>query len=135
MIDTGLYQVLIVMIDKVLIEKKLRRIEEFQRELKSVNINNLSDFKKDIIVKRFIERDIELSIEQMVNVCKHLISALDLKEPETYDDCFDILSGEDMIPLKFVDIFKSMVRFRNILIHAYHAIFIDNPRIYHGIFN
>jgi uncharacterized protein YutE (UPF0331/DUF86 family) len=72
------------MIDKHLIEKKLRKIEEFLKELKTVSVGSVEEFKKDIVVKRFIERNIELAIEQMVDICKHCISGLDLREPETY---------------------------------------------------
>lgn len=119
------------MLDKVLIEKKLRRIEDFLRELKSVSVNNSDYFKKDIVTKRFIERNIELSIEQMVDICKHLVSGLDLREPETYSECFEILPEKGIIPGETVDIFKSMVRFRNILIHAYEGV---DDSITYGIF-
>ncbi len=54
-----MYQEWVFMIDKPLVEKKLRRIEEFLRELKSVKIGTIEEFKKDIITKRFIERNIE----------------------------------------------------------------------------
>jgi len=110
------------MIDKHLIERKLRKIEEFLRELNAAQVKNFDEYKKNTVVKRFIERNIELSIEQMVNICKHLIGALDLKEPETYAECFDILTKGRVIPDETVNAFKSMVRFRNILIHAYDDI-------------
>ncbi len=110
------------MLDKPLIEKKLRKIEEFLRELRTVRIESFDEFKENIVVKRFIERNIELSIEQMVDICKHFISALDLKEPETYSECFDILAKAGIIPEGTVNTFKSLVRFRNILIHAYDGI-------------
>jgi uncharacterized protein YutE (UPF0331/DUF86 family) len=110
------------MIDKPLVEKKLRRIEEFLRELRDVEIGTIEEFKENIITKRFIERNIELAIEQMIDVCKHLVSGLDLSEPETYSECFDILSEEGIIAKESVDTFKSMVRFRNILIHAYEGV-------------
>ncbi|MEW6740588.1 MAG: DUF86 domain-containing protein [Nitrospirota bacterium] len=110
------------MIDKPLVEKKLRRIEEFLRELRDVEIGTIEEFKENIITKRFIERNIELAIEQMIDVCKHLVSGLDLSEPETYSECFDILAEKGIIVKESVDTFKSMVRFRNILIHAYEGV-------------
>lgn len=79
------------MIDKPLVEKKLRRIEEFLRELRGVEIGTIEEFKENVVTKRFIERNIELAIEQMIDICKHFVSGLDLSEPETYSDCFDIL--------------------------------------------
>jgi len=119
------------MIDRPLVEKKLRRIEEFLRELKSVEIGTIEEFKENIIPKRFIERNIELALEQMIDICKHFVSGLDLSEPETYSECFDMLAKEGVILEQSLDIFKSMVRFRNILIHAYEGV---DDSITYGIY-
>jgi uncharacterized protein YutE (UPF0331/DUF86 family) len=119
------------MIDKPLVEKKLRRIEEFMRELRDVEIGTIEEFKENVVTKRFIERNIELAIEQMIDVCKHFVSGLDLSEPETYSECFDILAEKGIIAKKSTDIFKPMVRFRNILIHAYEGV---DDSITYGIY-
>lgn len=110
------------MIDKPLIEKKLRKIEGFLSELKHAEVANFSSFRQDIVKKRFIERNLELAIEQMVDICKHLVSGLDLREPETYAECFQILAESKVIPKKNVRTFQEMVRFRNVLIHGYDGI-------------
>lgn len=110
------------MIDKTLVEKKLRRIEEFLRELKDAGIVTIEEFKENIIARRFIERNIELAVEQMIDVCKHFVSGLDLSEPETYAECFELLAKEGVILEQSLDTFKSMARFRNILIHAYDGV-------------
>ncbi len=119
------------MIDKPLIEKKLRRIEELLRELMSVEVETLERFKEDIVMKRFIERNIELAVEQMVDICKHLISGLDLREPETYSECFDILAKGGVILRENLETYKSMVRFRNLLIHGYDSV---DDTITYGIY-
>ncbi len=110
------------MFDKILIEKKLRKIEEFIGEINSVEIADFENFQKDIVTKRFIERNIELSIEQMIDICRHFVSRLNLKEPESYGHCFEILSGSNIIPEKNVETYKSMARYRNLLIHIYDDI-------------
>ena len=119
------------MIDKVLIEKKLRRIEEFIKEVGSVQIKDFEEYRGDIVKKRFIERNLELSIEQMIDICRHLVSSLDLKEPETYADCLKRLSEAGIIPEEKLTTFISMVRFRNILIHAYEGV---DDSITYGIY-
>jgi len=110
------------MIDKKLIEKKLRNIENFLREVRSVDVRRFDEFSNNVVVKRFIERNIELAIEQMIDVCKHFVSGLNLREPETYSDCFDILAEQGIIPKKITGVFKAMVKFRNLLIHAYDGV-------------
>lgn len=131
MMSTCIFQGFIFMIDKKLIEKKLRRIEDFLKELEIVKIDTIEDFKEDIVTKRFIERNIELAIEQMIDICKHFVSGFDLKEPETYTECLDILAKERIILEENLDTYKSMVRFRNILIHAYEGV---NDSITYGIY-
>jgi len=110
------------MIDKVLIEKKLGNIEEFLKELDAAPVGSLEEFKSNVVARRFIERNIELAIEQMLDICKHLVSGLDLKEPETYAECFDILSAGGVIPADDAKKFQAMARFRNMLIHVYDGI-------------
>lgn len=119
------------MIDKQLVEKKLRRIEDFLREVALVKIDTIEEFKENIVAKRFIERNIELAIEQMVDICKHFVSGLDLREPETYAECLETLTKEGIIIEENLDTYKTMIRFRNILIHAYDGV---DDSITYGIY-
>jgi uncharacterized protein YutE (UPF0331/DUF86 family) len=107
------------MIDKHLIEHKLKRIENFIREVKSVEIITLDAFKKDVIKKRFIERNLQLSIEEMIDICKHIVSSLDLPSTETYNECFMQLADEGIINKKSLATYKKIIGFRNKLIHGY----------------
>ena len=111
------------MINKLLIEKKLKKIETFLKEIESAKApDNFQAFSENIVFKRFTERNIELAIEQMIDICKHFVSGLDLKEPETYAECFEILGEAKVLPVETVDIFRTMVKYRNLLIHAYDGV-------------
>jgi len=111
------------MINKSLIEKKLKKIETFLKEIESAKApDNFQAFSENIVFKRFTERNIELAIEQMIDICKHFVSGLDLKEPETYAECFEILGEAKVLPVETVDIFRTMVKYRNLLIHAYDGV-------------
>jgi uncharacterized protein YutE (UPF0331/DUF86 family) len=119
------------MVDRLLVERKLGKIEAYLRELQSVQVKNLEEFKSNVVTKRFIERQLELCVEQMIDVCKHLVAGLDLPEPETYAGCFDILAGAGVVPDQHLTVFKSMARFRNLLIHGYDDI---DDAVTYGIF-
>ncbi len=69
-----------------------------------------------------MERNIELAIEQMIDICRHLVSGLDLSEPETYADCLDVIAQAGVLSRENLDTFKAMVRFRNMLIHIYDGV-------------
>ena len=116
------------MIDKVLIEKKLRKIKEFLNEIEPVKVDSLEEFKNNVMAKRFIERNIELCIEQMIDVCKHLVGGLDLKEPGSYGECFEIISSSGIISAKNFKIYESMAKFRNFIIHPYDD--VDDSIVY-----
>ena len=120
------------MIDGELITRKLKRIEQFLREIHAAEAPpTFEAFSRNIIFKRFIERNIELCIEQMVDICRHLVSGLDLREPETYAACFEILGNADVVPKTTVETFKSMVRYRNLIVHGYDGV---DDTITFGIF-
>lgn len=119
------------MIDKVLIEKKLRKIEEFLIEIKSAKIDSFEEFKNNIMIKRFIERNIELCIEQMIDICKHTVSGLDLKEPGSYSECFEVISSSGIVSKKNLKTYESMAKFRNLILHSYD--YVDDSVVY-GIF-
>ena len=119
------------MVDRLLVERKLGKIETYLRELQSVQVTSLEEFKRNVVTKRFIERQLELCVEQMIGVCKHLVAGLDLPEPETYAGCFDILAGAGVVPEQHLAVFKSLARFRNLLIHGYDNV---DDAVTYGIF-
>ncbi|MBF0450376.1 MAG: DUF86 domain-containing protein [Candidatus Magnetomorum sp.] len=120
------------MIDRLLIENKLRKIEMFIREIENEKApKNFESFSKNIIFKRFVERNIELSIEQMINICKHFVSALDLQEPKSYANCFEIIADADIISKDTLQTFQLMARYRNLIIHGYDTV---DDSITYGIF-
>ena len=111
------------MVDPHLLERKLKRIEQFLREMEAAEgPATFDEFSGNTVFKRFIERNIELSIEQMIDICRHLVSGLDLQEPETYAACFEILGNADIIPKASVETFKSMIRYGNVIIHGYDGV-------------
>ena len=88
-------------------------------------------FSENLVFKRFVERNMELAVEQMIDICRHLVSGLDLDEPESYADCFTVIGRAGVLPESTVETFKSMARFRNLLIHMYDGV---DDTITYGIY-
>ncbi|MGB0723062.1 MAG: type VII toxin-antitoxin system HepT family RNase toxin [Gammaproteobacteria bacterium] len=109
-------------IDRVLVERKLRGIETYLSELDRHRFASLEAFSSDVVLKRFAERNLELAIERMIDVCKHMVAAMSLPQPETYADCFKSLAAADVIPSDDADTFQKMARFRNLLVHGYETV-------------
>jgi uncharacterized protein YutE (UPF0331/DUF86 family) len=106
-----------------MVEGKLRKIEQFLRELEDADRpKGFEAFSRNIVFKRFVERNIELAAEQMVDICRHIVSALDLREPKSYAECFEMLGEAEVVPKEHVSVFQKMARFRNFLIHGYDGV-------------
>ncbi|TAL67287.1 MAG: DUF86 domain-containing protein [Bacteroidetes bacterium] len=107
-------------------------MEDFLREIQnSPEVNKFYEFENNVQFKRFIERNIELCIEKMIDVCRHIVSHLNLKEPESYSECFEMLTKEGIISQEYLTTIQSMIKFRNLLIHAYEKI---DDNITYGIY-
>ncbi|MCD6489317.1 MAG: DUF86 domain-containing protein [Thermodesulfobacterium sp.] len=110
------------MIDKILVKNKLKKIEQYMEELKNIKELSFEEFQKNIVIKRFIERNLELAIQQMIDVCKHIVSRLNLREPNSYADCFEILEENRIVSEENLEKYKNMAKFRNLLIHIYDTV-------------
>lgn len=109
--------------DKRLIERKRRRLEKFLREIESADPpEDFKAFSANTIFKRFVERNIELAIEQMIDICRHMVAAMNLGEPESYAHCFELLTQAGVLPEAMLKTFQSMARYRNFLIHGYDGV-------------
>lgn len=113
------------MINKVLIKSKIKRMLKYINEIETYRPKSLQEYKNNLILKRFIERNLELAIQEMIDICKHLVSRLNLEEPSSYANCIDILVEENIISKDRAEIYKQMIKFRNLLIHTYEKIIDD----------
>ncbi len=58
----------------------------------------------------------------MIDVCKHIVSRLNLREPNSYVDCFEILGEKGIVSEENLEKYKNMAKFRNLLIHIYDTV-------------
>jgi len=72
--------------------------------------------------KRFVERNLGLAIERMIDVCKHLVATLSLPQPDSYAEWFAALAAAAVIPAKAAATFQVTVRFSNLLVHGYETV-------------
>ncbi|MBE3571568.1 MAG: DUF86 domain-containing protein [Moorella humiferrea] len=77
---------------------------------------NLDEFLSNHQIYSTVERDMELAITCVMDIGNHIISAMDLPEPETYADIPLILGNEGIIPKDLARKLAGAVRFRNILV-------------------
>ena len=109
-------------IDKDIIMFKLSKLRQYLNYLKQLQKSSFEDFVSDFKIAGAVERDLQVSIECMIDIGNEIISSLQLQRPERYQDIPYILARSGMIPRQFADTMATMIGFRNLLVHDYATI-------------
>ncbi len=119
------------MVDRAVIERLLVQLEEYFRDLDEARIlYTLADLKENKIIRRYIERTLQVAIEACLDLAGHIISYEGFREPLDNKDCFQVLLENDIIPPELNDKLKKMAQFRNVVVHDYIRV---NPEIVYAI--
>ncbi len=121
------------MTDVESIGDRLGKLEEYIGYLKNLQRHSLEDLKKDPTLRGAVERYLQLSVECVVDIGEILISSLKLPKPETSRQVIDILGQEGIIPDNFAYRFAPVAGFRNILVHNYLE--VDLEEVYNHLQN
>jgi uncharacterized protein YutE (UPF0331/DUF86 family) len=102
---------------------KLKALDQVLDELHSLGQVDAARLKREWLVRRAVERDLQLLVEVIIDVCHRIIS-LEGQGPATSGGsaikrCIDkgILTESDVYP--------DMVHFRNFLVHRYERVDIN----------
>ena len=118
------------MIEREVIESKLRFLKEYLVDLKeyeSISMEVYRTSKKD---QRFVERTLHLACECCLDTSAHIVSRMGYREPRDNKDMFNILFENQIISEPVCAAMVKMAKFRNIVVHDYVRI---DPGIVIGI--
>lgn len=110
-----------------LIEDELSRLKEFSQ----YSFNEIvSDFRKQAVVERLLERIITRAIDINQHIIKELADE-STSPPKTYKETFLKLADFGIYPQEFAEQISKSVGTRNILVHDYNT--VDYSKIYSSI--
>jgi uncharacterized protein YutE (UPF0331/DUF86 family) len=109
------------------INQKLRELETYIEELNDFLPDSKESFMKSIEKRRSIERELQIMIDCVIDICFLLIKELHKGLPVNEQTVFDILKDN----LTNIKNLKKMRGFRNVLVHRYGA--VDNELVYQFI--
>jgi uncharacterized protein YutE (UPF0331/DUF86 family) len=118
-------------VDRDLLSRKLSRLQEYVDALRTAEDIDWGKYRSDIRARAFVERYLHLAIEEVLDICNHLVSFQRWREPTGYRDLFLILSEQGVIPRERLATFQNMASFRNMLVHRYER--VDDELVF-GIF-
>lgn len=107
------------MIDKNLVKKKLRNIQEYLKEIKPILALSVRDIIGNIEKLRTLERNFQLIVDEGIDVNIHFIKEMNLKSPDDFQSTFGILGENKIIPFDFAYKIAPAVGLRNRLVHRY----------------
>ena len=102
------------------IYKKLQTLDVVLLELRSLGQVSVVQLEQDWRTRRAIERDLQVLVEIMIDICQRLIALAGQTPVETARDAIDrcIQLGA----LSQNDDYRRMVQFRNFVVHHYEQI-------------
>lgn len=108
-----------------ILKKKLSEIQKYLIAVKSYQGKSKEEIIKDQTLRGAVERYLYLLCQSTIDFAEALISNLNLRQPSTYAEIFEILKEQKVISQDVALKMKKMTGFRNILTHAYGELNLD----------
>lgn len=110
------------MIDKNLVKEKIRNIQEYLSEIRSILTLSIQDIIGNIEKLRTLERNFQLIVDEALDINIHFIKEMNLKSPDDFQSTFEILGENKIIPFDFAYKIAPVVGLRNRIVHRYEAL-------------
>jgi uncharacterized protein YutE (UPF0331/DUF86 family) len=102
------------------IAQKLQSLDQVLAELRSLGQVDVAQLRDDWRTRRAVERDLQVLVEIVVDVCQRLVllagQAPAATSVDAIERCIQLGALSDN------DAYRNMVRFRNLLVHRYEHI-------------
>lgn len=121
------------MIDKEVIMKKTQELSRYVKELEELKNLSLEEVSLSLQKTWSIEHGLQLAIQSVIDIGNHILAALGENHIEEYVDIIDKLGEKEIIPVSFAKQIRDMAGFRNILVHEY--IKVDLNQVYRVLQN
>lgn len=106
------------MIDSSLIKSMIDNLKANIAFIENKDVT-MEQILKDEDIQAILDRKMQLSIENCIDIATHLAAGLDLERKERASDVFLLLSRHGVISKEIANKFGKAVGFRNILVHEY----------------
>lgn len=111
--------------EKEKISRKIEDLKRFVDYLKSKQNAGIEQLEKDYGLRSAVERNLQISMECVLEIGEMIISREGFRKPENYREVIEILGEEGVLPKKFAKKFAPAAGFRNILVHHYAEVDLE----------
>jgi uncharacterized protein YutE (UPF0331/DUF86 family) len=110
------------------VENKLRFLEQVLADLESWPLGDLAGFIQNSMLRRAVERALQLGVESMIDVSERILAAKRLTPGDAAAQNFKRL--QEIGVLKDAERYAEMARFRDFIVHRYEQI---DPEIIYNL--
>lgn len=122
------------MVDNMVICKKLKQLAFYYQELEQIAAGlTFDNYREQIIIKRAIERDIQLIVECATDINNMILKQLSKGPAKDYFNSFIELANNQVIEMDFALKLAPSIGLRKILVHEYEK--IDDLIVFKSIAN
>lgn len=121
------------MINKQLLSRKLRLMDNDLKKLKPLSKYSFNELAKEEYLYLAMERLLEKLINRVIDINTHIIIACEKEPPQEYRDSFLKMVELKILPKNFVVKIAPSVSLRNRLAHEYDD--LDATQVYKSIFS
>ncbi|MFW6183818.1 MAG: type VII toxin-antitoxin system HepT family RNase toxin [Chloroflexota bacterium] len=100
--------------------QKLQVLDEVLAELRSLGNVSVEQLEADWRTRRAIERDLQIAVETMIDVCQRILSLSGQTPATTSGDA--VARCVQLGALSDYDAYRKMVQFRNFIVHRYERV-------------
>jgi len=112
-------------IDKQVIERKLKKLQEVITKLEECKKFSREDFVNDYKIYDVAMYNLIMGIEVIVDIGLHILSEVFQVSVDEYRDVIKKLGEVGIISKEFASENEKMASFRNLLVHAYDKLDLD----------
>ena len=108
------------MVNRESLQKRIEKAKEYIDFLEEVNVKySLEEYKNNKMIFGSVERFLHLTIESLIDIGNHIISANNLGTVDVYRDIPVILYDNSYINEEEKNLFIRIIGMRNVLVHDY----------------
>jgi uncharacterized protein YutE (UPF0331/DUF86 family) len=117
------------LVDSNVILKRVGRIRKCVATLETIRrTHSESKFMADEMVLAVAERNLQVAIQAVLDICNHAVADMKLEVPDEEKQAFQILASRKLIPKRLAETLTLMTGMRNVLVHDYLE--VDHVRLY-----
>jgi len=102
------------------IQKKLSYLKDQLRHLRSWDAGTLDEFRENILLRRAVERELQVCVEVIIDLCEHILAVENMSPAESSVGSLEKVAELGII--KDADTYAPMIRFRNFVVHRYEQV-------------